>query len=64
MKKSINVTPWKVEGEVDYEKLVREFGVEKINDAILDRIKKHTKDLHFMLKRKIFFCPSRFELDS
>ena len=56
MKKSINVTPWKVEGEVDYEKLVREFGVEKINDAILDRIKKHTKDLHFMLKRKIFFA--------
>ena len=56
MKKGGNVTPWKVEGEIDYEKLIREFGVEKINETTLNRIKKHTKDLHFMLKRGIFFA--------
>jgi tryptophanyl-tRNA synthetase len=51
-----SVTPWEVKGEIDYDKLVKEFGVEKISDAVLERIKKHTKDLHFMLKRKVFFA--------
>jgi len=50
------VTPWDVKGEVDYDRLIKEFGVEKITDETLSRIKKHTKDLHFMLTRKIFFC--------
>lgn len=49
------VTPWEVSGEVDYEKLVKEFGTEQITDSLLERIKKHTKELHFMLKRKVFF---------
>jgi tryptophanyl-tRNA synthetase len=55
MKNEARVTPWEVKGEIDYEKLIKEFGVEKINNALLDRIKKHTKDLHFMLRRKVFF---------
>ncbi|MFA5856141.1 MAG: tryptophan--tRNA ligase [Candidatus Pacearchaeota archaeon] len=49
------ITPWEVVGEIDYEKLVKEFGVEKINDKLLDRLKKHTKDIHFLLRRKVFF---------
>ena len=56
VKKGFSVTPWEVKGEVDYEKLVREFGVSKINEELLVRIKKHTKELHFMLRRKIFFA--------
>jgi tryptophanyl-tRNA synthetase len=54
--KGMKLTPWEVKGEIDYEKLIKEFGVEKVNDKILERIKKHAKDLHFMLKRKIFFA--------
>src|SRR3989344_2087879 len=54
------VTPWEVNGEVDYDRLIKEFGVEKINDELLNRIKKHTKDLHFMLTRKVFFCHRDF----
>ena len=50
------VTPWEVKGDIDYEKLIKEFGVEKINDKLLERIKKHTKELHFMLRRKVFFA--------
>ncbi|MFH1065456.1 MAG: tryptophan--tRNA ligase [Nanoarchaeota archaeon] len=50
------VTPWEVSGDIDYDKLIREFGVEKLNDVLLERIKKHTKDLHFMLRRKVFFA--------
>ncbi|MBS3151882.1 tryptophan--tRNA ligase [Candidatus Woesearchaeota archaeon] len=53
---NFTVTPWDVKGEVDYDRLIKEFGVEKINDEILTRIKKHTKDLHFMLRRKVFFA--------
>ncbi len=43
MKKEIKVTPWEVKGKVDYNKLVKEFGVEKINDKLLKRIKKHSE---------------------
>lgn len=50
------VNPWEVKGEIDYDRLINEFGLEKINDKLLERIKKHTKEDHFMLKRKIFFA--------
>ena len=56
MKKEFKVTPYEVTGKVDYDKLIREFGVEKINDKLLERIKKHTKEIHFMLRRKVFFA--------
>ena len=49
------VTPWEVKGEVDYSKLIKEFGTSPISEPLLKRIKNHTKDLHFMLTRKIFF---------
>ncbi len=52
----MKVTPWEVSGEVNYDKLVKEFGVSKIDDKLLQRIRKRTKDLHFMLKRKVFFA--------
>ena len=53
------VTPWDVTGrfaEKDYDKLIKKFGVSPINDAVLNRIKKHTHDLHFMLRRRVFFA--------
>lgn len=49
------VTPWEVRGEVDYDKLIEEFGTEKIDEALLNRIEKHTKEIHLLLRRKIFF---------
>jgi len=49
------VTPWEVKGKVDYDKLIKQFGTEKIDDALLQRIKKHTGELHHFLRRKIFF---------
>jgi len=56
MKKSFEVTPWEVKGEVDYSKLIKEFGVSKLDEKVLNRIKKHTKELHPMLRRGIFFA--------
>lgn len=49
------VTPWDVQGDVDYDRLIKEFGTERITDELLLRIKKHTKELHPYLTRKIFF---------
>ena len=49
------VTPWEVKGIVDYERLIKEFGTEKITDKMLVLLKKHTGELHPFLKRKIFF---------
>ena len=55
MTEKMIVTPYEVEGEVDYQRLIKEFGLQEITPEILEKIKKITKDLHPMLKRKIFF---------
>ncbi len=55
MVERFTVTPWEVKGKIDYDKLIKQFGTKEIDNALLNRIKKHTKDLHFMLTRKIFF---------
>ena len=55
MAKEFKVTPWTVTGNVDYEKLTKEFGTEPLTDEILNRIKRHTKELHVLLRRKVFF---------
>jgi len=49
------VNPWEVRGNVDYERLIKQFGTQHIDDKLLQRIKKHTGELHPFLRRKIFF---------
>src|SRR3990167_2110933 len=56
MDKKMTVTPWEVSGDIDYSKIMKEFGISKIDDKLLQRIKEHTKDLHFMLKRGVIFA--------
>src|SRR3989344_1192490 len=56
MTKDFVVTPWNVSGNIDYEKLIRDFGVKSIDDSLLKRIEKHTGNLHHFLSRKIFFA--------
>ncbi len=56
MKKEFKVTPWEVSGKVDYDSLITEFGVSKIDSKLLNKIKKHTKKLHPMLRREVFFA--------
>ena len=55
MAKTFTVTPWKVEGDIDYNRLIKDFGTEPINDELLARLKKHTREIHHFLRRKIFF---------
>ncbi|MFW6141985.1 MAG: tryptophan--tRNA ligase [Candidatus Saliniplasma sp.] len=54
------VTPWEVEGNIDYEKLIDEFGTSKIDEELIDRIKDAAGEVHFMLRRKIFYSHRDF----
>lgn len=59
------VTPWDVEGKVDYDKLIKEFGVNYISDEIKEEIKKLSEEkgipFHLYLKRNLFFAHRDFE---
>ncbi|MEM1536970.1 MAG: tryptophan--tRNA ligase [Candidatus Bathyarchaeia archaeon] len=61
-KNEMVVTPWEVRGKVDYERLIREFGTQPLTDELLQRIAKHTGELHLQLRRRIFF--SHRDLDT
>ena len=50
------VNPYEVEGKVDYDRLIKEFGIKKIDQKLLDRIEKIAGEIHPYLKRGIFFA--------
>ena len=52
----MKITPWEVEGSIDYDKLIKDFGVQKLDNKLLGRLKKHTKTLHPMLSRGLVFA--------
>ena len=49
------VTPWKVEGSVDYARLMKKFGTQEITDELLEKFKSFTGELHPLLEHKFFF---------
>lgn len=50
------VDAWTTSGKIDYTRLVKKFGTEVIDDALLEKFKRITgKDLHPWLKRGIYF---------
>ena len=49
------VTPWDVKGTVDYDRLVTQFGTERITPELLGRIRKSAGELHPMLRRGVFY---------
>ena len=51
-----NVTPWKVEGFVDYLKLIQKFGCDPIDGKLIKRFEQVTQTkAHCWLRRGIFF---------
>jgi tryptophanyl-tRNA synthetase len=54
-KDNFKVTPWEVEGEIDYNKLVIQFGTHPITSEIIERIQHVTGEVHPMLKLQYFF---------
>ncbi|MEM7824979.1 MAG: tryptophan--tRNA ligase [Candidatus Aenigmatarchaeota archaeon] len=61
MAENFTVTPWEVKGDIDYDKLIKNFGVKALDDSILRRLKKVAGELHYFLKRKIFFAHMYFD---
>ncbi|MCK5548249.1 MAG: tryptophan--tRNA ligase, partial [Thermoplasmata archaeon] len=55
------VTPWEVSGKVDYDKLVKDFGTQLVDDELLKRIEKHVSYMHYMLRRGIFYSHRDFD---
>jgi len=50
------VNPFEVKGEVDYNKLIDHFGCSKLDQTLLDRLERLTKQkAHRFLRRGIFF---------
>jgi tryptophanyl-tRNA synthetase len=49
------VTPWEVSGEIDYSKLMEQFGTQPLTDSLLNRLKKYSGELHTQLRRGVFF---------
>jgi tryptophanyl-tRNA synthetase len=49
------VTPWEVEGDIDYGKLIVKFGTQPITPELLEKIKSMTGEVHPLLKSGYFF---------
>jgi len=49
------VTPWRVSGDVDYSRLIEQFGTKPLTKGLLDRLERHAGRLHLQLRRGIFF---------
>jgi tryptophanyl-tRNA synthetase len=51
------LTAWEVKGTVDYDKMIRDFGAERVDEKLLDKFRRVTgKEPHPMLKRGIFYA--------
>ncbi len=54
------VTPWDVEGMVDYDKLIEQFGTSPLTDELLEKTAKLTgSELPIYFRRRFFFSHRR-----
>ncbi len=62
MRAMAEVTPWEVSGEVDYDKLVQEFGTKKIDGPLSHKLCALAGEDHVMLRRQFFFSHRDLDL--
>jgi len=55
------VTPWEVSGEVNYIRLIKEFGVSPLTEELVSKFKKLFGVVPFELKRKLFYAHRDFD---
>jgi tryptophanyl-tRNA synthetase len=54
--KAAVVDPWTVEGDIDYDNLIEQFGSHRITDDLVERIERVTgQRAHRFLRRNIYF---------
>ncbi|MBI4116771.1 tryptophan--tRNA ligase [Candidatus Pacearchaeota archaeon] len=56
MKEGTKVTPWDVSGEIDYERLIKEFGIKPLPENLPEEFNKN-----LLFRRKIIFAHRDFE---
>lgn len=52
----MKVTPWEVSGDIDYDRLIADFGVKPLSEKQIARIETLAGESHFMLRRGVFFA--------
>ena len=55
------VTPWEVEGKIDYNRLLDYFGVDRITDDMIEEVRRLVGDVHPFLRRQIFYAHRDFD---
>jgi len=48
------VTPWEVSGDIDYGKLIEQFGVQPMTTDLAERVAKHAGGMHLQLRRGVY----------
>ena len=56
-----SVTPWQVDGVVDYNKIVEDFGTRLITPEIIEKLKTVSGNIHPLLSRGFFFSHRDFD---
>lgn len=59
--KESKITPWEVEGEINYDKLIEKFGTKPITSDILQKVQKLVGEVHPLLKLNYFFSHRDFD---
>lgn len=62
MVEDFTVTPWEVKGKIDYDKLIEQFGTQKITPQLKAQLNSMAGDLHVMVRRDVFFSHRDFDL--
>ena len=55
------LTPWEVEGSINYDSLIKQFGTQRIDEKILSRLEK-LAPLHVMLRRGFYYSHRDLDL--
>ncbi|MEM2143566.1 MAG: tryptophan--tRNA ligase [Candidatus Thorarchaeota archaeon] len=50
------VTPWEVKGKVDYDRLIQEFGIQRIDNALKERVYSLAGERHYLLERDLIYA--------
>ncbi len=58
----MKVTPWEVEGQIDYAKLVKEFGTSLISRELEEKIEQIAGESHVLLRRNFFYSHRDLDL--
>ena len=53
-KKEMVVTPWEVSGDIDYDRLMEQFGVQPMTKEIEEKIAEHAGFKHLQLRRGVY----------